>query len=677
MRQHSSRKERNDSGKWITVAWGAALCVTAAILIAAAGYFSHINPQESLKGLCRSDGTLIYGADENAPPLRFVDQDGSYKGVVVDLMNQMSLELVVQIRTVPYPWTDALKALKNGDVDICDMFRSDERAKDYLFTDPVYNLRTALVTRSQDHLGPKDMGRMRIATQEGDYANDYLRQSDPGVRMVFVPAVEDGIALLAQGKVDGVIGDEPVVSYNRKKWEEQGGFKLNNEVLYEKEVVLAVNPAKEELIPILNRAIARIKKNGQLEQIQQKWFGISTPLLKTNPAAQIWKALWAPLLAGLLILLLFVLNNVSLKRQVKNRTRELENSRNELQKIFDGITEYIAMVDQEKVIVNANQGLAVRAGKKAEQVMNRPCGELLGKFCGSCQQCVVDQCRREGGMVKREISMEHELYEMAAYPLADMERGALVTLRDVTMERIRRKQLLQSSKMMAVGELAAGMAHEIRNPLGIIRTQSYLLREGLDTEDTDSQRSLDLIDSNVKRAGTIIDNVMKFWRESDEQPQRVNLLESMQSILILQGDSIRKKRITAQIDCSEELWIHYSPEAFKHIFLNLTSNAVDAMEEGGTLALSAALAGRQLEIICADNGSGIEEDHLEHLFNPFFTTKEPGKGTGLGLFIVYSEVEKLMGTITVESKPKTGTRFCISIPAQEGEKKPCPKKKKD
>ncbi|WP_324825804.1 transporter substrate-binding domain-containing protein [Sinanaerobacter sp. ZZT-01] len=628
-------------------------------------YMDQEHKRDVLKRLAE-DGILIYGADQNAPPLRFLDEDGIYKGVVVDFMNQLSLEIGVEIKTVPYLWEDALAALENGDTDICDMFMNEERSAKYAATKSIYNLRTVLAIQGDSDFTLEDINHMSIATQKGDYANAYLKKNYSKAELVYVPDVSSGMKLLSEKKVDAVIGDEPVVYYTMSHNKDYSSFKLINTALYEEDVVLALNKQKSELIPILNDAITNIRNKGQLEKIQQKWFGISTPLLKANPRKDFLKFFGIPMGAVLAILIFIMVNNHALKRQVKERTVELEDSRNELQMIFDGITEYIAVISKDKVIMNANQGLMNCLRKKQEAVFGQPCEGLFSVLCKDCSACPIDECLESGGTVKREVAIESEVYEMAVYGLSDSQSGVLITLRNVSIEKIQRNQLLQSSKMIAIGQLAAGMAHEIRNPLGIIRTQSYLLRSGERLSETAS-KSLDFIDANIKRAGGIIDNVMKFWRVSDDKPEHLNLRESMQDIIALQSEETKKKKIKISLDCDPNIWVYCSTETLKHILLNLSANAIDALDEGGILRICGELRKHAFCVICEDNGSGIDENHLDTLFNPFFTTKEPGKGTGLGLFIVYSEVQRLNGTITVDSELGKGTKFTIVIP-QEQEK---------
>ncbi|MGN0714977.1 MAG: sensor histidine kinase, partial [Anaerovoracaceae bacterium] len=212
-----------------------------------------------------------------------------------------------------------------------------------------------------------------------------------------------------------------------------------------------------------------------------------------------------------------------------------------------------------------------------------------------------------------------------------------------------------------IGQLAGGMAHQIRNPLGIIRTQSFIIRNS-HRDDTALNKSLDYVDDSVKRASEIIDNVMNFWRVSDDTQTEIPVRQLLESVVLLQEKDFVSSEIQVEIDCNPALLLVSSADALKHILHNLVANSVDAMEHGGRLTLRGRKDGNFVELTCEDTGCGISEKNRSNLFNPFFTTKEPGKGTGLGLFIVYSEVEKLGGTIEVTSREGEGTTFLIRVP---------------
>lgn len=607
---------------------------------------------------------IIYAANENAPPLRFVDDaDNQYKGVVVDYMNQLSLEIGIDIQTVPMEWTEALESLKEGKTHICDMFINDERSKYYLFTDPIYNLRTVLLTKNNNNFSLRQINKMRVATEKGDYANSYLTENYPRAELVYTNNVEEGLELFLNGEVDAVIGDEPIITYLLVERNKSHNSEYSNIILYQREVVLGVSKNKPELVPILNKAIEQINNRGQLEKIQQKWFGISVPLIDDVNGAEIIKniAISAVLASGVFVFIL--LNNLSLQKQVRNRTEELENSRNELQIIFDGISEFMVVVNSDKNILKINKGFADYLGISKNDTEGKDCESYIGRFCNDCKKCLIDEALINKKNIKKESKVGNEVYEVNFQPLKDTNNTLLITIKNVTLDKINRNQLLQTNKMIAVGQLAAGMAHEIRNPLGIIRTQSYLIRIN-DKIDEAVNKSLNFIDNAVDRASKIIDNILNFSRLSSSGKKSVNINQMIQKLIEMHNDVIHKNNISVKIEgnIKEELQLNH--ESLEHILINLISNSIDAMERGGMLHIKTDVENDNIVITCEDNGCGINENDINNIFNPFFTTKELGKGTGLGLFIVYSEVEKLNGKIDVKSKFGDGTKFTITIPLE-------------
>lgn len=610
---------------------------------------------------------LIYGADDSAPPLRFVDTDGIYKGVVVDYMNQISLELGIEIRCMPYKWEDALEALDKGETDFCDMFISPSRSEKYVFTDPIYILRTVIAVENGADYSLSDINHLRIATQKGDYANEYLKEHYPAAELIYVHDVGEGLSFLAESKVDAVIGDEPVLYYYADKKNLKDKIKMINTALYEEEVVIAMSKKNQDLVEPFNIAIKNMKSAGQLEKIQQKWFGISTPLIRTEDNT---KKLIYLLIALLVICLIAIFKQVEtrfLKRVVKERTFELEENRNELNLIFNEMPEAVIITDSSLRIVNCNKVAEGLLGESERLIGKKYC-DCLKTFCGGCEKCPVSEVLSGSGEVMRKVQAEGKIYEIRVFRIespADKQM-AMITIKNITEEEIRNKHLLQTSKMIAVGQLAAGMAHQIRNPLGIIRTHSYIIRQQTDSEQI--LKSLAYIDESVRRSGRIVDNVMNFWRISDIKGGRFSVKQLITGIVDLEMSGIKKKQIQMDISCDENLIFSTNQESLKHILINLIQNAADAVSGPlGKIFISARLdEADMLEIRCNDNGCGIKED-MGNLFNPFFTTKDPGKGTGLGLYIVYSEVENLGGTIEVESKEGEGACFTVKLPKMGGE----------
>lgn len=618
-----------------------------------------------------SQESLLYSADRNAPPLRFVDEaDGQYKGFVVDYINSLSLELGTNIEMHPMVWEDALKSLSEGESDLCDMFESEERSKHYNFSEPIYTLRGVVAVKKAD-IGIKeikDLNGKVIATQKGDYVNEFLRTKHPDIKIREVADVSEAIVLLQSGMAEAIAGDEPVVLFHLEKQKSEQFIRIVERPLYENEVVLAMPKSKPQLVSIVNKGIEVLKAKKQLEIIQQKWFGISTPIVRTGEVDRIIRIA----LTGAFILLcgLSAMGfwTTTLKRQVELRTKELENSKDELETVFDSMNEFLVVVNEQKEIINVNKALCEAVNSNREDLIGTICSGVLSKYCKSCSLCPVDQTAEAPEYAGREETVGNEVYAIRSHPLKTAQslmKNTLIIIQNITSDKISKNQMLQANKMVAVGQLAAGVAHEIRNPLGIIRSHSYILRSLYD-DDERIAKSLNYIDTSVERAGSIIDNLLNFSRISERTTDLVHVKSFVRGVIDLEKKHLQNKKIECKVSCEADLACKVSQESLKHIFINLISNAADAIGENGQITIDITIKEDRLNMTFSDTGSGIPAENLERIFNPFFTTKDPGDGTGLGLYIVYTEVKKMNGEIHVESTVGEGTKFILDIPQYGG-----------
>ena len=175
-------------------------------------------------------------------------------------------------------------------------------------------------------------------------------------------------------------------------------------------------------------------------------------------------------------------------------------------------------------------------------------------------------------------------------------------------------------------------------------------------------KSISTIEDSVQGASKIITNLLDFSRISERKNVEVDINDFVIELLELEKKTLEKQNISIRIEIEENIKCNISKEALKHIFINLISNAIDAMPEGGTLKIEGFKEENMTYLIVEDTGAGIRNIDLGSIFNPFFTTKLPGKGTGLGLYIVYNEIEKLGGNIIVKSELGIGTKFKVAIP---------------
>jgi polar amino acid transport system substrate-binding protein len=234
---------------------------------------------------------------------------------------------------------------------------------------------------------------------------------------------------------------------------------------------------------------------------------------------------------------------------------------------------------------------------------------------------------------------------------------------DVSDRRRLEDQLIQSEKMAAIGQLAAGIAHEIRNPLAIITNALYDLAEIVDSGNPEVREDLRIATEEMDRVQAIINSLLEFSRESRAERELVDVNDLVRKTLQLMHKYLQNNDVQVITDLPQLDPCHANENALRQIFLNLITNAVQAMPHGGELRVrtSRATADR-MRLEFSDTGVGIPEHQLKDIFNPFFTTKSSTQGTGLGLSVVHSVVRRYHGDIQVRSTPHQGTTFTIELP---------------
>lgn len=254
------------------------------------------------------------------------------------------------------------------------------------------------------------------------------------------------------------------------------------------------------------------------------------------------------------------------------------------------------------------------------------------------------------------------------FPTLVREIEALREERDQTRKQLEasQDQLVQSGKMAAVGQLAAGVAHEVNNPLQIIlsRVQLLMMRH---KEEDGLVKDLRLVESNVKRISRIIRSLLDFARHNsgDEESREIDLVYLVNQTINLMHHLLERGDVVARIHADDEKPIRILGNVgeIEQVFLNLLINALQAMEGGGTIDLHLESDGETVRVRFEDSGEGIHEEHLPRVFEPFFTTREDQGGTGLGLSIIFGIIEKHGAHIEVDSELGQGTTFSLRFKA--------------
>jgi two-component system NtrC family sensor kinase len=351
---------------------------------------------------------------------------------------------------------------------------------------------------------------------------------------------------------------------------------------------------------------------------------------------------------------------------------QLLNSRNTLRALFDSSPSSIYIIDPAYNLVAINMRRADLAGRIPQELVGKRCFDVLHQREAPCPGCLVEKTFQTGDITRRTerrgmgyVSvLEHEI---STYPIWDNDRQVMQAFlfeEDVTERQHLQATLAQSEKLAAVGQLAAGVAHEINNPLTIILANAQLIQCSLPAGD---QELLDMAESIVQateRASQAVRDLLDFARRERYELAPTDLNETIHRTLGLISHELGARTISVQFDPALDLpAVNASQDHLQGVWLNLLINAIDAIEQGpGVISIKTINTGESIQVSITDDGVGIPPEKISRIFEPFYTTKEPGRGTGLGLAVCHQIVTRHRGQILVDSQPGQGTTFTIILP---------------
>lgn len=387
------------------------------------------------------------------------------------------------------------------------------------------------------------------------------------------------------------------------------------------------------------------------------------------------------------------------ERKLRERTDEMET-------IVNGIQDFILVITPDMEIIDANESFLTKMRYAREDVIGKKCYQVYHKIDHPCNGGETDCPLREVVRNKRQVRKiqtrlmpngQKRYYELNIYPIweKDGKISRFIHIsRDITQhkkeeEELTRRleqmvedrtrqlketheKLLHQDKMSSLGKLSASVVHEINNPIAGILNLIMLMKriaseEVVKQKEIDQfKRYLDLMENETRRTSRIVSNLLAFARQSKMEPKRLSVNQLIEKTLFLNSNLLKIDGVKVETKLDPNLPdLLGSEDQLQQVFMNLVSNAAEAMElDGGrfTIETKHLLREDKLQINFRDTGPGIPEDDIPKLFEPFFTTKKKGKGVGLGLSVAYGIIQEHGGSIYVTSSVGQGTAFQVKLP---------------
>ena len=324
-----------------------------------------------------------------------------------------------------------------------------------------------------------------------------------------------------------------------------------------------------------------------------------------------------------------------------------------------------------------DQGKIVTCNEKAQAVLEVTCSDALGRkaitILPEPLKKILTELPASGGFLERDIQLissegKEHIWEAVAARLMDEEipAGRILLIRDVTEIRQMENEVTRSRHLNSIGSLAAGVAHEIRNPLSSIKGFAVYFKERLSGNKEDEETA-DIMIAETERLNRVISQLIEFARPLELKKEKIEFVELVQHTVKLIAADAQKNKISVEIAASTDLpEVEVDPDKIKQVLLNIFLNSLAALKEGGKLIIELSSGTDNLIVIISDNGAGIEKMDLPKIYDPYFTSKPAG--TGLGLAVVQKIMEAHGGRINVESTAGKGTKVFLYFPLYDNTK---------
>lgn len=612
--------------------------------------------------------SLVIGVPPHSAPLSFLNEDRTgLLGLAVDLSVKMAEELGKNIVFVQSNARKLEQKLQRGEIDAMVGLLPVNLKNDFsdVLVTPLA-LNRAIIVAGPEHQFTKesDLAGRKVILQRGD---TYIpKMLSMGCTVVQADSMTNALNRLVAGQADAYIASSVEMAFCIVQSKKYKDIRVMGGSLERIPMVMMVG-RKSGLLERMTSALVHLEENGEVEKLRSRWLG------RTLYVPGLWELYRYHILCAVALLCSIFLATVTwiyaLKRQVRKVSRRLIRSERKYRDLIEESPDIILLLDDEGRITLSNRAarklLHIAGSGYSALLMDALCSETSG-----CLERFVQLIPRRGAL-RREITIgagtDQELVLEVNLFMADLESSPYAICligRDMTERRKLDRQVMEMERLAVLGKLAAGVAHEINNPIGIVMANAEIALEDC-PEDSPMKPMLKAIHRNGERAVNTTRRLLNIALPNSVQYERQNLARIAREALFFLRPRLRSVSVDDGL-LPEDLPMKGNSILLEQLVLNLLINALDSMEGNPDRRRFLVMEGRctdgRVTLAISDGGSGISEENRKKIFEPFFSTKG-SKGFGLGLYISRHIVEMHGGEIVVESEMGEGSTMSFAFPA--------------
>ncbi len=611
--------------------------------------------------------TLRVGILPNFKPYCYISDTQTYQGFNIDVLNTIALKYGFNVEFYVIPEHEIMTYLVTDRVDCVLGMDYGYIPKDYIESSvSFFDTKMSIFVKKDNYdiKEIKDLASKRISMQREDpYIN---KLEDFGNTRIFkADDVDTSLKMLSYGIVDAYVGDKYVsIDYiNSDEYSDKIKIILEEDCDWMSSMIFLKQDI--ELVEIINAGFEKISSDGTLDYVKRKWFGQSVKN-KIEIQKFISYLLIISVFFSLAMGIVARINRI-LKKEVEQRTNDINKEKNLKEAIIDSLMEGLIFIDLNNNIYSENYS-ALKIMEEDSSILNKNLFDLKNSLL--FERDHIEQAKNKRikfvqleSKLTRDGNSKYIQYNIT--PVLDNNKliGLTISFKDITEEKNMMKKIINKDKLESVGRLTAGIAHEIRNPLTSINMYIKLLPEKIDNI-IFREQILEDMPKEIKRLNNIIKNLLDYASPNKANKTLLNLYDELGFVLRFLRSQLKDNNIELITNIDKNIDIVFDAQQFKQIIINIVINAIDALKNVNNpqIIISAYKDDSNVCLEICDNGKGISEEEYRNIFEPFFTTKE--EGYGLGLSIVTQLVKENNSEIFVDDKYINGAKFIISVPCK-------------